>query len=109
MPDAKRIELVRDCIIQSITLLNQRLTKRVDVTLRERAPLFGGEGPLDSISLVSLIADVEEAVEERWNVCIVLATDRAFSRTRSPFKSVGELADYADDLIEEKLCKAKSR
>jgi len=109
MPETRRVSEVVDCILHSVALLNRRVTKHVDVARREQAPLFGPEGPLDSIGLVSLIADVEESLEERWNVTVVLATDRAFSRSRSPFRNVAALAEYANELIEEKLCKAKSR
>ena len=68
----------------------------------ERMVLFGAHGPFDSIGLVSLVVIVEERVEDRYGVSISLADERAMSQERSPFRSVGALAQYAYGLIEEK-------
>jgi acyl carrier protein len=105
---SRAAELV-SCVIETVTLLNERLTARVDVARERDAALFAEDGPLDSMSLVSLIADIEEVIEEKYGVVVVLASKRAFSQTSSPFASVGSLASYADQLIEEKLCTTASR
>jgi acyl carrier protein len=59
----------------------------------EETALFGEEGMLDSLGLVALIVDVEEAIAER-GVAITLGDDRAVSQRTSPFRTVGSLADY---------------
>lgn len=56
--------------------------------------LFGPEGILDSLGLVALIVDVEEAIAERTGVAITLGDDRAVSQRSSPFRTVGSLAEY---------------
>ncbi len=58
-------------------------------------PLFGKNGILDSIGLVTLIVAVEQAIEDRYQISVALADERAFSQKRSPFRSVAALADYA--------------
>lgn len=63
--------------------------------------LFGGEGVFDSLALVNLVLAVEEAVEERYEVAVTLADERAMSQSTSPFRSVRSLADYTSRLIEE--------
>lgn len=55
--------------------------------------LYGGEGGLDSLSLVRLIAAVERAAERAFGRRLVLADERAMSMRRSPFRSVETLAD----------------
>jgi acyl carrier protein len=60
----------------------------------EETALFGPEGMLDSLGLVALIVDVEEAIAERSGVAITLGDDRAVSQRSSPFRTVGSLADY---------------
>jgi acyl carrier protein len=60
----------------------------------EETVLFGPEGILDSLGLVALIVDVEEAIAERSGVAITLGDDRAVSQRASPFRTVGSLAEY---------------
>jgi acyl carrier protein len=60
----------------------------------EETALFGPEGILDSLGLVALIVDVEEAIVERSGVAITLGDDRAVSQRSSPFRTVGSLAEY---------------
>ena len=62
---------------------------------------FGDDGLLDSLGLVALIVDVEEALSARTERRITLADDRAMSQTASPFRTVGSLADYALTLVRE--------
>jgi D-alanine--poly(phosphoribitol) ligase subunit 2 len=64
------------------------------------APLFGQNGFLDSINLVSLIVAVEQGIEDRYAVAISLADEKAFSQKKSPFRSVEALAAYATELVE---------
>jgi len=62
--------------------------------------LFGAGG-LDSMQLVSFVVAVEEAVIDKMAVDIVLADEKAMSRRNSPFRSLGALAEYIDELRAE--------
>lgn len=62
--------------------------------------LFGGGSGLDSMGLVTLIADLEERLAEAFDQPLVLADERAMSRSRSPFRTVGALEDYICSLLE---------
>jgi acyl carrier protein len=70
-------------------------------TCDESTRLIGKSAVLDSMGLVTLIVDVEQQLEARYGVSIILADERAMSQARSPFASVGSLADYVCSLIEE--------
>jgi acyl carrier protein len=69
--------------------------------LGEGTRLVGPEAALTSLGLVSLVVELEQALEERWGVCVTLADERAMSQRHSPFRTVGTLADYACRLVEE--------
>jgi acyl carrier protein len=69
--------------------------------LDEEVRLIGRKGVLDSMGLVNLIVDVEQRLEEEHDVVVVLADERAMSQKNSPFRSVGTLADYICQLVEE--------
>ncbi len=57
-------------------------------------PLYGREGVLDSLMLMRLVVEVEEAVFQRTGRRITLTSAHAFSERRSPFASVGEFARF---------------
>jgi D-alanine--poly(phosphoribitol) ligase subunit 2 len=80
--------------------LNPSLEEPVDVARGEEAPLYGGDGPLDSLALVTLTSDVEQRLEDEFGVLITLTDERAFSQARSPFRTVGSLAEFAATLLE---------
>lgn len=63
-------------------------------------PLFGRQGLLDSMGLVSLVIAVEQAIEDELGVSVSLADARALSQRASPYRTIGSLAEYAGGLIE---------
>lgn len=56
--------------------------------------LFGDGGVLDSLALVTLIVLCEQSVEDSFGVTVSLADEKALSQRRSPFASIGSMADY---------------
>jgi acyl carrier protein len=73
----------------------------IDVSAGEETQLYGLNGQLDSMGLVSLVVDVEGEIERQLNVSVTLVSDRAMSARRSPFATIGSLADYALSLASE--------
>lgn len=61
--------------------------------------LFGKDGALDSIGLLSLVVMLEEKVNAATGKTIRLVSDQAFSQTRSPFRDVASLAEYVAGLL----------
>jgi acyl carrier protein len=66
----------------------------------EQTRLMGDKSALDSIGLVSLIAEVEAQVSEATAQDIVLADERAMSLSRSPFRRVGTLIDHTMNCLQ---------
>ena len=65
------------------------------VELGPEVELFGEEGLLDSVGLVSLIVAVEQEIEDELGVHVALADERALSQRNSPYRTVASLAEYA--------------
>ncbi|ABU59998.1 hypothetical protein [Roseiflexus castenholzii] len=63
--------------------------------------LIGRRALLDSLGLVTLIVDLEQKIEEIFDVALTLANERAMSQKHSPFLTVGSLADYICALLNE--------
>lgn len=67
----------------------------------ENPAIFGAGGPLDSLGLVNFLADLEYRLAQETGREIVLASERAMSRTRSPFRDVDALTAYVAELLAE--------
>ena len=64
--------------------------------------IYGIDGNLDSLALVSFIADLEESLSESFGDEIVLADEKAMSLRNSPFKDVATLTQYILSLKQDK-------
>jgi acyl carrier protein len=71
------------------------------VAITEDTFLIGHEAVLDSMGLVTLVVEIEQLLEEEYDVAVVLADERAMSQKNSPFRSVRSLIDYTCQLVEE--------
>jgi acyl carrier protein len=94
-------EVVQKIILQSLRNLNDErdLGEQIAVSLGTR--LFGIDADLDSLSLVSLIVDVEDAISNQAGLVISLTDDRAMSQINSPFNDVKALTEYIQLLLSE--------
>lgn len=90
--DATRI------ILSALENLNAELGPERAVPVRSDTALFGMTASIDSLSLVSLIVDVETALSAEYGYDISLTDDRAMSRPVSPFTTVATLTDYVMEL-----------
>jgi hypothetical protein len=62
-------------------------------------PLIGPGAALDSFALVTLIVTVEARVADELGRSVTLASEQALSGTDSPFRTLGTLAAYLDELL----------
>ncbi|MGB0409040.1 MAG: hypothetical protein ACPG3X_06380 [Opitutales bacterium] len=90
MPQADEIETL---VIEVAQMLAEDFELEGLSTPTGDSPLYGSGGPLDSMALVNLIADVEVAVSEKFGASIVLADEKAMSAKNSPFRSVASLTE----------------
>jgi acyl carrier protein len=89
---------IQTIIIDALRMANQAREDNQQLTVSPDAPLFGNDGQLDSMGLVALIIDIEEALGEAgYN--IILTNERAMSRAQSPFKDVPSLVAYIEDRL----------
>ena len=96
-----KIKSIETVIINSIKELNNNLSKDNKLELSKKTILFGKDGKLDSLGLVNLLVIMEQNIEDEFDVCIIIADERAMSQKHSPFRTIGTLADYIDMLLKE--------
>jgi len=105
MNTSSEVSIERAGIVELITASAQDVLQMRDGAeaslpeLGEETRLIGQGAILDSLGLVSLIVEVEQRLSDELGIDLILADERAMSQKRSPFRSIGALADYIYDLI----------
>lgn len=95
--DNKIIEL----IIKEIQDFNETLDIAINLDNGKDSILFGQGSSLESVDFVSLIVNIEQAVSDEYEKELSLVDVRAMSQKTSPFRTVGSLAEYIQNLLEE--------
>lgn len=97
MPTSEEVEIL---VIESVRLLAEDFDLNTLKQPSAESALYGNDGVLDSMALVNLIADVEEAVSEQFGAAIALADEKAMSARNSPFLNVKTLAQAVLERID---------
>tara|TARA_B100001564_G_scaffold340438_1_gene334110 strand:+ start:177 stop:467 length:291 start_codon:yes stop_codon:yes gene_type:complete len=92
---------IENIVIEVINDLNDELEKDELNNPTTHTKLYGGNGVLDSMGLVILITDLEERISKEFDKEIVLADEKAMSQRTSPFRNIGTLVKYIQQIIEE--------
>ena len=92
---------VESIVIEAVIELNEELECEELESPTNKTKLFGENGALNSLALVSLISDLEDRISEEFDKDIVLADEKAMSQRASPFRTVAALTDYIEKLLSE--------
>ena len=91
------MDKIVNLIMEKIEEFNETTDTKIDLSDGKDSVLFGQGGALESVDFVSLVLDVEQAVEEEYGQSISLTDSRAMSQKHSPFRTVGTLAEYIEN------------
>ena len=94
---------VKKIIEMSIDDLNQELTSDKFLEKDKSTKLFGHEGILDSLALVSFLVIIEQNLEDELAISITIANDKAMAQTNNPFESIESLTDFLLELIKDEM------
>jgi acyl carrier protein len=89
-------------VLQALENTNEELDEADRIEVSPQTRLFGARSVLDSLSLVSMIVDVEQAVSEAVGFPISLTDDRALNQEPSPFNDPESLANYIAEITAER-------
>jgi len=87
---------VQDLVLRAMQNANVARMPDAQLTVSADAPLFGPDSALDSLGLVSLLIDIEDALHDR-GIDVMLSDARAMSQKRSPFRSVASLVAFIQE------------
>jgi acyl carrier protein len=89
--------------VKTLQEIDGHYARKIPRDVGSETPLFGQEGILDSVGLVTLIVAVEQAIEDTFGVSVSLADEKAMSQRHSPYRTIGTLAEYAQHMIQGEI------
>jgi acyl carrier protein len=92
---------VLKAIYKALNSLNEERGLDKQIEVGPDTCLFGERSVLDSLSLVSVIVDLETLVSDQFGKTISFTDDRAMSRDPVPFTDVTALKMYLLELLAE--------
>jgi acyl carrier protein len=92
-------EKVVAAINSAIDDLNEVLEPDERLAKSAQVALIGQDARLDSLGLVNLIVLVEEKIQQQFGVGITLVDERAMSQSKSPFRTLGTLAEFVQEQL----------
>ena len=87
-------ETILGIIKNAVEELNEELEYEELEDVSGETVLFGGDNGIDSISLVSLVMEVESNVNEEFDSNVTLADEKAMSSRNSPYRNVGAFTEF---------------
>jgi acyl carrier protein len=88
---------IEEVVLEALRAANKARSAEEQLVVAPDAPLFGPGSRLDSMGLVVLLIDIEEALHA-GGLDVTLSDEKALSRTRSPFRSVPAIVAYIASL-----------
>lgn len=88
-------------IYEAMESLNEELPDDQKIPIATDTKLFGADAMIDSLSLVSVIIDVESSASDALGFPVVLTDDRAINEPLSPFTDPEALSEYILTLAAE--------
>ena len=91
---------IKEIVLTNVRELVDTFDEKDQFSIDENTVLFGEDSSIDSLSLVSIIVDLETYFTDE-GFELSLTDDQAMTREISPFDSVQNLVDYIDELINQ--------
>ena len=97
-----KMENISEIVISNLKSLIDTFPIIEGFEINEETVLFSPNSNIDSLSLVSVIVDLESTFSLDYDLDISLTDDRAMTREKSPFDSVASLVEYIDEIVNYK-------
>ncbi len=92
---------IREAVFRAVDSVNETLAPEARIPKELENQLLGVDGPADSIVIVNLILETEQALEGEFGVLINLITDAAMDPATSSFATLATLEAHIGQLLQE--------
>lgn len=93
-------DMIAQCLVDILSIHDEHKKITID-DIKNTTQLIGPHSVIDSLTLVSFIVDIEQKVNDKYDISITIVDERAMSQQTSPFKTIGTLAEYVQFLIKD--------
>jgi len=94
---------LREIIIESLEEVNMLRENKIDLSNVDKLVFYGTNGVFSSLGLVNFLSDIEEKLEDEFDLEFVLTSEKAISRKVSPFTGISHLIEFIEELHGEIL------
>jgi acyl carrier protein len=91
---------IEEIVLAALAAANQARPATAQLEVSPTAQIYGPGSRLDSLGLVALLIDIEDAFQDA-GFAVTLSDARAMSQSRSPFRDVPSLVAYISGLLAE--------
>jgi len=91
---------IQGIVLQAMGNINSTRRPKERLDMSATAPIFGPGSRLDSLGLVALLIEIEEALQDAGHD-VTLSDARAMSQSQSPFRDVPSLVTFIASLMAE--------
>jgi hypothetical protein len=95
----KQTEILEKCIYPMVDEMKSFARSPDQFNPLPEVVLFGQNGSLDSLNLVTFLVGVEGRIEDQTGRTVRLVSEKAMSRKHSPFRTLRSLAEYVEELL----------
>ncbi|CDH30869.1 hypothetical protein [Xenorhabdus bovienii] len=94
---------LRILLTETIQCQNPYLDMPVDLSQGDDSELYSDTGQLDSLSLVTIIADIEQRLFTLLGIKVHLANEQDLSVENSPFNTFGHMVSFIEEKVREAM------
>lgn len=87
-------ENIKTIIEVAIRQQDLLLDEPIDLSRAEDSALYSDDGTIDSLTLVSIIVDIEQQIRDQFGVEVHLADTTDLPQSATPFSTLGTLSEY---------------
>lgn len=87
-------QTIQAIVATAIRQQDMLLDQPVDLSQGDNSVIYGIDGVIDSLTLVSIIVDIEQLVRAEYKVEVHLANTADLPPTSTPFATFGSLVEY---------------
>ena len=91
---------IEKLIFYTIDQINQDLG--VDIKKEDNSDIVGGSSPLDSLGIISFLMELENKVEEEFDIDLTLVNDDVLSEDGNPLRNVLSIKRHLENIINQK-------
>lgn len=87
-------------VVEAIKTQDSYLDEAIDFSNGDATELYSDGGQIDSLSLITIIADIEQRISAVFGIQVRLATEEDLSIENSSFSTLGSMLEFVTERVQ---------